>query len=103
MKDEIVQSLFEIATDRLHPQAVKAAQELLRSLYPKEFSSVRHVVSHQAQPEELDLAKLPSDELRQLRKTLMRLRSDGEPEHTPKTENVITVLEANTGTSSKAN
>ena len=32
MKDEIVQSLFEIATDRLHPQATKAAKELLSSL-----------------------------------------------------------------------
>jgi transposase-like protein len=95
MKNEIVQSLYEIAIDRLHPGAVKAAQELLRSLYPREFSSVRHIIAHKAQPEELDLAKLPTDELRALGKTLRKLRNG--PDQDPKEPTpVIEVLEANT-------
>jgi hypothetical protein len=74
VKDEIVQSLFEIATDRLHPQAVKAAHLLLSCLYPTEFSSVRHVVQHQ-QPKdpEYDLSKLSQDEKHQLHATLKKL------------------------------
>lgn len=103
MKDEIVQSLFEISCDRMHPQATKAAHTLLTNLYPKEFANVRHNVTHQAKPEEIDLAKLPTDELRAFRKTLLRLRDGGEPEHTPTTETVIDVLEAHVSTSSKAN
>ena len=82
MKDEIVQSLYEIACDRLHPQATKAAHQLLTNLYPREFSSVRHVVQHQSKGEELDLKALPTDELRQLQKTLRRLRNG--PDQDPK-------------------
>ena len=74
MKDEIVQSLFEIATDRLHPQATKAAKELLSSLYPREFSSVRHVVQHKQQRDpEIDLSSLSTEELRAFHKTLKKV------------------------------
>jgi hypothetical protein len=77
MKNEIVQSLYEIACDRLHPQAVRAARELLSSLYPKEFSSVRHVISHQAKPaDDLDVSKIPTAELRAFLKTLKRIRAE---------------------------
>ena len=85
MKDEIVQSLFEIATDRLHPQATKAAKELLSCLYPKEFSSVRHVVQHeQRQDPEIDLSSLSQEELRAFHKTLKRVTKGGDPEQKPK-------------------
>ena len=103
MKDAVIEALFKTACDELHPQQTKAAHQLLTNLYPVEFSSVRHVVSHQAKPEEIDLAKLPTDELRAFRKTLLRLRADGEPKHTPTTEAVIDVIEANASTSPKAN
>jgi len=84
MKDEIVQSLFEIATDRLHPQATKAAKELLSCLYPKEFSSVRHVVQHeQRQDPEIDLSSLSQDELRSFHRTLKRITSGGDSEQKP--------------------
>jgi len=82
MKDEIVQSLFEIATDRLHPQATKAAKELLSCLYPKEFSSVRHVVQHkQQQDPEIDLSSLSQEELRAFHKTLKRVTKGDDSEH----------------------
>jgi transposase-like protein len=92
MKDEIVQSLFEIATDRLHPQATKAAKELLSCLYPQEFSSVRHVVQHkQQQDPELDLSQLTRDEKRAFHKTLKQIVSG-----TDDTVAAITVIDANT-------
>jgi len=79
MKDSIVQSLFEIATDRLHPQATK---ELLSCLYPKEFSSVRHVVQHkQQQIPEIGLSSLSQEELRAFHKTLKRVVSGDDSEH----------------------
>jgi len=85
MKDEIVQSLFEIATDRLHPQATKAAKaakELLSCLYPREFSSVRHVVQHrQQQDPEIDLSSLSQEELRAFHKTLKRVTKGDDSEH----------------------
>ena len=82
MKDEIVQSLFEIATDRLHPQATKAAKELLSCLYPKEFCSVRHVVQHKQQRDpEIDLSSLSTDELRAFHKTLKRVTKGDDSEH----------------------
>jgi hypothetical protein len=103
MKDEIVQSLFEISIDRLHPSATKAAHTLLTNLYPTEFANVKHTVAHQAKPEELDLAKLPTDELRAFRRTLLRLRDDVPPEEgAPSSETVINVIEANASTSPKA-
>ena len=86
MKDEIVQSLFEIATDRLHPQATKAAKELLSCLYPREFSSVRHVVQHkQQQDPEIDLSPLSTEELRAFHKMLKRVTKgdDSEQEAVP--------------------
>jgi transposase-like protein len=67
MKDEIVAALFKTATDELHPQQTKAAHQLLTNLYPTEFSNVRHVVQHQNKTE---------DELRQLRKTRLKLRAE---------------------------
>ena len=76
MKDEIVQSLFEIATDRLHPQATKAAKELLSCLYPKEFSSVRHVVQHKSKDPEIDLSSLSTEELRAFHKTLKKVTGE---------------------------
>jgi transposase-like protein len=94
MKDEIVASLFKIATDELHPQATKAAHQLLTNLYPQEFSSVRHVIQHQSKGEDVDLSALPTDELRALGKTLRKLRSGGEDPKPPTP--VIEVLEANT-------
>jgi hypothetical protein len=81
VKDEIVQSLFEIATDRLHPQAVKAAKELLTCLYPREFSSVRHVVQHRQPDPTYDLSKLSQDEQRQLHATLKKITSGEEPDN----------------------
>ena len=82
VKDSIVQSLFEIATDRLHPQATKAAKELLSCLYPKEFSSVRHVVQHeQRQDPEIDLSSLSQEELRAFHKMLKRVTKGDDSEH----------------------
>jgi transposase-like protein len=87
MKDEIVQSLFEIATDRLHPQAAK---ELLSCLYPREFSSVRHVVQHkQQQDPEIDLSSLSQEELRAFHKTLKRVVSGDDSDHQTSTATVI--------------
>jgi hypothetical protein len=83
VKDEIVQSLYEIATDRLHPQAVKAAKELLACLYPREFSSVRHVVQHRQPDPTYDLSKLSQDEQRQLHATLKKITSSAEPDPKP--------------------
>jgi len=82
----LVQSLFEIATDRLHPQATKAAKELLSCLYPREFSSVRHVVQHkQQQDPEIDLSPLSTEELRAFHKMLKRVTKgdDSEPKAVP--------------------
>jgi hypothetical protein len=82
VKNEIVQSLYEIATDRLHPQATKAAKELLSCLYPKGFSSVRHVVQHkQQQDPEIDLSSLSQEELRAFHKTLKRVTKGDDSEH----------------------
>jgi glutamate/tyrosine decarboxylase-like PLP-dependent enzyme len=75
VKDEIVASLYEIACDRLHPQAVKAAKELLSCLYPREFSLVRHVVQHKTEDPELDLSKLSQAEKRAFHKTLKQIVS----------------------------
>jgi transposase-like protein len=83
MKDSIVAALLETALDPMHPQQTKAAHQLLTNLFPREFSSVKHVVSHQAKSEDLDLKALPTDELRQLQKTLRRLRN-GPDEDPPK-------------------
>jgi transposase-like protein len=95
MKDEIVQSLFEIATDRLHPQATKAAKELLSCLYPKEFSSVRHVVQHeQRQDPEIDLSSLSQEELRAFHKTLKRVTKGDDSEHQTLPVTVIDVTNA---------
>jgi transposase-like protein len=70
------------AIDRLHPQATKAAYQLLQNLYPAEFANVKHTVSHQAKSEDVDLSSLPTDELRALGKTLRKLRSG--PDEDPK-------------------
>jgi len=84
VKDEIVQSLYEIATDRLHPQAVKAAKELLSCLYPKEFSVVRHTITHKQAEPTYDLSKLPTEELRAFHKTLKKvMRDDSEQKAVP--------------------
>jgi transposase-like protein len=77
MKNEIVAALFKTATDELHPQQTKAAHQLLTNLYPTEFNNVRHVVSHQAKPaDDVDVSKLPTDELRAFLKTLKRIRAE---------------------------
>jgi transposase-like protein len=94
MKDEIVASLFEIATDRLHPQATKAAYQLLQNLYPAEFANVKHTVSHQAKSEEIDLRSLPTDELRALGKTLRKLRSGSDQDPKPAAQ-VIDIVNGN--------
>jgi hypothetical protein len=93
-KDELVQSLFEIATDRLHPQATKAAQQLLSAMHPTEFATVRHTVSHKAEREpEVDLTRLSKPELREFMKTLRKLKSgDEEPKREP-APNVVDVVE----------
>ena len=85
MKDEIVQSLFEIATDRLHPQATKAAKELLSCLYPREFSIVRHTVTHTSKDPEIDLSSLSQEELRAFHRMLKRVTKgdDSEQEAVP--------------------
>jgi transposase-like protein len=75
MKDSIVAALLETALDPMHPQQTKAAHQLLTNLFPREFSSVKHVVSHQAKSEDVDLSKLPAEELRVFRKTLLKLQS----------------------------
>jgi hypothetical protein len=80
VKDEIVQSLYEIATDRLHPQAVKAAKELLSCLYPREFSIVRHTVTHTSKDPEIDLSSLSQEELRAFHKTLKRVTKGDDSE-----------------------
>jgi hypothetical protein len=90
VKDEIVQSLFEIATDRLHPQAVKAAKELLSCLYPREFSVVRHNIVHKAEDPEIDLSKLSRDEKRLFHAQLKKVIS-GEDD----TASAITIIDAN--------
>lgn len=101
MKDAVIEALFKTACDELHPQQTKAAHQLLSNLYPREFSSVRHVIQHQSKGEDVDLSALPTDELRQLQKTLRRLRS-GPDEDPPKpAAQVIEVLEAKAGKSSR--
>jgi len=80
MKDEIVQSLFNIAKDELHPQAVRAARELLQSLYGNEFNPARRI--EQVAPvtdDVLDLSKIGTEELRAFHKTLRRIRDIDEP------------------------
>ncbi len=91
MKDAVVASLFKIATDEMHPQATKAAHQLLTNLYPAEFANVRHTVAHQAEKQPaLDLSRLPQEELRAFHRTLKRLRSEADPEP----EQPVTVIEA---------
>jgi hypothetical protein len=82
VKDEIVLSLYEIATDRLHPQAVKAAKELLSCLYPREFSIVRHSIVHKpSKDSEIDLSKLSTEELRAFHDMLKRVTKGDDSEH----------------------
>ena len=97
IKNELFQSLFEIATDRLHPQAVKSAQLLLQTQFPTEYSSVRHVVSHR-KPEEQEykLDNLSHDELRIFTRLLKRATAEGDQGLTalaPASSQVIDVLE----------
>ena len=92
MKNEIVQSLRKIATDEMNPQAVRAARELLTALYPREFSSVKHVVQHSAKKEDdIDVTGIPSDELRAFLKTLKKIRGQ-EPVKKPAA--LVDVIEA---------
>jgi len=81
VKDEIAQSLYEIATDRLHPQAVKAAKELLSCLYPREFSVVRHAMVHKPEKDpEFDFSSLSTEELREFDRMLKCVTEGEEPE-----------------------
>jgi transposase-like protein len=77
MKDAVVAALLETALDPMHPQQTKAAHQLLTNLFPAEFNNVRHVVQHQAKPaDDVDVSKLPTDELRAFLKTLKRIRAE---------------------------
>jgi transposase-like protein len=79
MKDSIVAALLETALDPMHPQQTKAAHQLLTNLFPQEFSVVRHHVQHQSEKvENIDLSKVPTEDLRQLMKTLKRIKG-GKP------------------------
>lgn len=90
-KDEVVEALRQTALDGLHPQQCKAAQLLLTHLFPTEFASVKHLVSHKADQEpEIDVSALPTDELRRLTKTLRKLKRGGdEPKKTPAVIDVV--------------
>lgn len=83
MKDEIVKSLFKIATDELHPQATKAAHQLLTTLYPTEFADVRHRITHKGKDPEIDLSSLPTQELRAFHKMLKRVIKGDDSEQEP--------------------
>jgi transposase-like protein len=74
LKDSVMQSLFDIALDRMHPHAVRAASKLLESIWPQEFASVKHTVQHTPSSSDFDLKNLPTDELRQLAQTIKKLR-----------------------------
>jgi hypothetical protein len=73
MKDEVVAALYKTATDELHPQQTKAAHLLLTNLYPQEFANMKHTVSHKGRDPEIDLSKLPTEELRAFHKMLKRV------------------------------
>ncbi len=95
MKDAIVRSLFKIATDEMHPQAVRAARELLTALYPREFSTVKHVITHHKSAEpEVDLASLPTGELREFRRMLHKVINPDAPQQPQQPVSVIEALEA---------
>jgi len=82
MKDEVVAALKVTALDPLHPQQTKAAHLLLTNLYPTEFATVKHTVTHKSKDPEIDLSSLSTDELRQFHKTLKRIMT-GEQEDKP--------------------
>jgi hypothetical protein len=96
VKDSVIAALIETACDVHHPQQVRAASKLLESLFPEEFSVVRHTIQHQAQEPALDLKKLPTAELRAFLKTLKRLRAEADAEPKPPVM-VIEALEADAG------
>lgn len=83
MKDEVVAALYKTVTDKLHPQQTKAARLLLTNLYPTEFASVQHTVSHKGKDPEIDLSKLPTEELRAFHKMLKRVTKGDESERQP--------------------
>jgi transposase-like protein len=90
MKDEIVAALYKTATDELHPQQTKAAHLLLTNLYPVEFANVKHSVTHKPKDPEIDLSKLPTEELRAFHRTLKKIQSgtDTEVADVPETVDV---------------
>ena len=84
MKNEIMASLKEVACDPMHPQSVRAARELLTALYPKEFSSVKHTVVHEAKAEDdVDLSKIETGELRAFLRTLKKIRATNDEPRQP--------------------
>jgi transposase-like protein len=92
LKDEVVKSMAEIATDPLHPQATKAAHLLLTNLYPTEFATVKHTVAHKAEDPELDLSKLSQAEKRAFHAQLKKIVSGGDDD----APSEITVLDVST-------
>jgi hypothetical protein len=63
------------ATADANPGGV-VTKELLSCLYPKEFSSVRHVVQHKSKDPEIDLSSLSTEELRAFHKTLKKVTGE---------------------------
>ena len=92
IKDSVIAALIETARDTSHPHQVRAAAKLLESLFPEEFSVVRHTVQHPSREPEIDLQQLPTNELRALVKTLKKLRS-GSPAFGNSAPAVIEVAE----------
>ena len=66
-------ALYKTATDELHPQQTKAAHLLLTNLYPAEFANVKHTVSHKPKDAQIDLSKLPTEDLRLFHRMLKRV------------------------------
>jgi hypothetical protein len=91
MKDSIVAALKETALDSLHPQQVRAAGLLLQNLYPTEFASVKHTVSHKAEDPEIDLSSLSISEKRLFHQQLKRIVSGDDDD----TAAALTIIDAN--------
>lgn len=94
IKDSVIAALIETACDTHHPQQVRAAAKLLESLFPEEFSVVRHTVEHQAKEPEIDLERLPAEELRAFMRILKKLQNPGGSEEQRPVPAVIEVLDA---------